>query len=118
MIRIFLSGPISGKPNLNREAFNAEEILLLEAGNTVFSPFHITPPSEETLGFWEAIGWKKEEEWRYYMKVCVGQIPLCDEMRMLPDWQNSKGSVWEHRIAQMLGIPITYCHVPDPETKW
>lgn len=116
MTRVFISGPISDKPNLNRGAFHAEEILLLEAGHTVFSPFHVTSPSEETLEEWGGLG--SEKAWRYFMRICVGQIPLCDEMRMLPDWQNSRGSVWEHRIAQMLGIPITYCHVPDPETKW
>jgi len=39
-------------------------------------------------------------------------------MRMLPDWQNSKGAVWEHRIAKLLGLEITYCHVPDVIPKW
>lgn len=116
--RIFVSGPITGKENLNREAFNAEEILLLEAGHTVFTPFHITPPDETTLNFWERLGSRDELEWQYFMRVCVGQIPLCDGMRMLPDWQNSKGSVWEHRIAKMLGLEVTYCYVPDPNPKW
>lgn len=114
--RIFISGPITGKPNLNREAFNAEEILLLEAGHTVFNPFHIVLPNEETIAEWG--GMESERVWRYCMRVCVGQIPLCDGMRMLPDWQNSRGSVWEHRIAKMLGLEVTYCYVPDPNPKW
>jgi hypothetical protein len=144
--RIFISGPITGKPNLNREAFNAEERLLREAGYETFNPHSIAPPEDlyEECGCCNGTGWiirdpdigtdqecgcengsirsetqrTDEQIWRYYMRVCVGQIPLCDGMRMLPDWQNSRGSVWEHRIAKMLGLEITYCHVPDVEPKW
>ena len=116
MTRIFISGPITGKPNLNREAFDHEESLLREAGYEVWQPFRITLPNDETIEEWGGID--SPRLWQYCMKICVAEIPRCDEMRMLPDWQNSKGSVWEHRIAQMLGIPITYCYVPDSPTKW
>ena len=124
MTRVYISGPITGKPNLNRDAFDHEERLLREAGYTTFNPFSIAEPSleqqEKWHGEWQFYGGVTPEErlWRYYMRICVGQIPLCDEMRMLPDWQNSKGAVWEHRIAKMLGLEITYCHVPDIEPKW
>ena len=113
MIRVYISGPITGIPNLNRDAFDHEERLLREAGYEVFNPHIITPPSEEQL---EDFG-RPENVWRYYMRICVGQIPLCDSMRMLPHWQNSKGAVWEHRIASMLGLEITYCPVTEA-TKW
>ena len=123
MSRIFISGPISGKPNLNTEAFNEEERLLKEAGHDVFNPRSIAEPNWIAREYWyeKAMGdpaKTAEMEWQYYMAICVGQIPLCDGMRMLPDWQNSRGSVWEHRIAKMLGLEVTYCHVPDPNPKW
>ena len=124
MTRVFISGPISGKPNLNRDAFDHEERLLREAGYTTFSPFSIAQPSleqqEEWHGEWQFYGGIHPEErlWQYCMRICVGQIPLCDSMRMLPDWQNSEGAKWEHRIAKMLGLEITYCHVPDVIPKW
>jgi len=114
--RVFISGPISGKPNLNRDAFDHEERLLRECGYETFSPFSITLPNEETIEEWGGI--ESERLWQYCMRICVGQIPLCDSMRMLPDWQNSEGAKWEHRIAKMLGLEITYCHVPDVIPKW
>lgn len=122
MTRVYISGPISGKPNLNKDAFDHEERLLREVGYDVFNPHSITRPSEETLQEWWAVSENvesryREKEWQYYMRICIGQIPLCDEMLMLPNWQNSKGSVWEHRIAHMLGMPIRYCPVTE-ESNW
>lgn len=113
MTRVYISGPITGYPNLNKDAFDYEERLLKEAGFEVFNPQSIEPPVRE---HWEK-ALSEVEVWRYYMKICVGQIPLCDEMRMLPHWQNSKGAVWEHNIAQMLGLEITYCPVTEVP-KW
>lgn len=31
----------------------------------------------------------------------------------LPDWQSSRGSVWEHEHALKFGIPITYLSDED-----
>lgn len=117
MIRVYISGPISDMPDLNRDAFDHEERLLREVGYEVFNPHTITPPSEETILEWGYMGEETEKVWQYYMRVCVGQIPLCDSMRMLPHWQNSKGAVWEHRIAMMLGLEVTYCPVVEVP-KW
>ena len=120
-LRVFISGPISGKPGLNQQAFAHEERLLKEAGHSTFNPFSITRLSDETLYAWECVyGLEKAHkiEWQHYMRICIGQIPLCDEMRMLPHWQNSHGSRLEHQIARELGLKITYCHVPDEDPKW
>lgn len=114
MTRIYISGPISGLPNLNRDAFDHEERLLRECGDDVFNPHSLPAPSDEEIQEWVyALGPQraKEKIWQWYMKLCIVEIPRCDEMRMLPHWQNSKGAVWEHRIAKMIGLPITYCYV-------
>lgn len=120
MTRVFISGPISGLPDLNRDAFDLEERLLREAGFATFNPHSLPSPSEEELEEWTAVlGPRRATEklWQYYMKLCVSEIPRCDTMRMLPHWQNSKGSVWEHKIAMMLGLEVTYCPVVEVP-KW
>lgn len=119
-LRVFISGPISGKDKLNRPAFEHEERLLKEAGYKTFSPFNIAAPPMEVHKEWCQLPFEEHSklEWQYYMRVCIGQIPLCDEMRMLPHWQNSHGSRLEHQIARELGLKITYCHVPDEDPKW
>lgn len=119
MTRVYISGPVTGIPNY-RDPFDKEEGALREAGNDVFNPANLPMPAPDLLVEWEEEGkllndpdTQKRNLWQYFMRICVGQIPLCDEMRMLPHWERSKGAVWEHRIAQMLGLRITYVRVPD-----
>lgn len=118
MTRVYISGPITGIPSLNIPRFDEEEYSLRAEGYEVFNPHSIAWPSEITLAEWRALGIYDKELWLYFMRICIGQIPLCDEMRMLPHWQNSKGAVREHRIAEWLEMPISYCHVPDNIPKW
>lgn len=117
MTRIYLSGPISGYPELNRPSFDAVEERLLAEGFNVFNPQTLPDPDEVDVQFWAHIGCLKESIWQYYMKLCIAEIPLCDEMRMLPRWQNSKGAVLEHHIAKALGMKISYEPVVEVP-KW
>jgi len=103
---VYISGPVTGIPNNNEDTFLAAERLLLSLGCRIFNPQHIEKPidpiTDETL-------------WQYYMHFCVQALPEVDAIFMLPDWQNSKGAVWEHRIAQMLGLEIFYTPVHERE---
>lgn len=109
MTRIFISGPMSDVPELNKPAFMAAEEELKAEGLETFNPHSIVVPIKE---HWQ-LPWTDEQIWLYCMRICVGQIPLCDRMHMLPHWQNSKGAVWEHRIASMLQLEITYAPVNE-----
>jgi len=103
---VYISGPITGIPKLNRLQFMLAQRMLLSAGCTVFNPAHIDGPIDPLTG---------DSLWSYYMAYCIMAIPLCDSMLMLPDWQNSKGAKEEHRIAKMLGLAIYYSPVLDKE---
>lgn len=100
--KIYISGPVTGKENHNIEQFKEAEVFLRSCGFEVWNPLEIQLPE---------VKFSKEELWQYCMHFCVRAIPLCDSMLMLPDWQNSKGAVQEHRIAQMLGLAIYYSPV-------
>lgn len=100
--RIYISGPVSNKPDYNTEQFTEAEIFLRSCGFQTWNPRRIAIPAEVL---------SDEELWQYCMHFCVRAIPLCDSMLMLPDWQNSKGAVQEHRIAKSLGLEIYYSPV-------
>lgn len=104
----YISGPVTGIPELNRPQFMLAQRMLLSAGCSVFNPSHIDGPIDQLKG---------DEMWQYYMHYCVQAIPSCHSMLMLPDWQNSKGAKEEHRIAKMLGLVIYYSPVLDKENK-
>jgi len=46
--------------------------------------------------------------WKDYMVNGISILLLCDEVHMLPDWQNSKGASLERDIALRLGIKVVY----------
>ena len=98
--KFYISGPITGRVNLNREAFEKAENDLRALGYDVFNPQSIPPPTP----------WPKDPEhvWRYFMKACVKELPDCDSIFMLEGWRDSRGGRWEHDIAVMLGLRVYY----------
>lgn len=101
---VYISGPITDIPDLNRPSFIKAQRMLLSAGCSIFNPMHIEGPIDPL---------KDDALWSYYMHFCVRALPECDSILMLPDWQNSKGAKWEHRIAEMLGLQVFYSPVLD-----
>lgn len=51
-----------------------------------------------------------EEYYRYSM----AWLEVSDEVWVLPDWENSKGTIAEIKRAEELGIPVVYL----PEDPW
>jgi hypothetical protein len=104
---VYISGPVTDMPDLNRPQFRLAQQMLLSAGCSIFNPMHIEGPIDPL---------KDDALWSYYMHFCVRALPECDSILMLPDWQNSKGAKWEHRIAEMLGLQVFYCPVLEKES--
>lgn len=80
-MKVFISGPITGKPNYNRAAFILAEAGLSEQGHTVLSPANIIPlynPEEITQ--------------KQYLNICFSMIDACDTVYFLKGWEHSKGS--------------------------
>jgi hypothetical protein len=103
---IYISGPVSSAKSLEaaKRVFESAQLMLLSAGCAVFNPIHIEWPIDPL---------KEEALWQYFMHFCVRAIPECDGILMLPDWQNSEGAKWEHKIAEALGLSIYYSPVPE-----
>lgn len=88
----YISGPISGMPNLNRHKFKAAQELLEEQGFIARNP-HNFPNNHD--GSWES-----------YMKVCIPILTYCNSVYVLEGWENSRGALREVYDAEMLGIPV------------
>jgi len=105
---VYIAGPITHETpegiQENLAVFKRAERLLLSLGCHVFNPAHIQGPIDPL---------KDEALWQYYMHFCVRALPECDCVFFLPDWQNSKGARWEHKIAEILGLGKFYAHVPE-----
>lgn len=89
---IYLSGPITGMPGLNREAFHTAAQALREAGYTVFNPADNGVPADAA--------------WHEHMRADIAALTQCRTVATLPGWTGSKGATLEVHIARQLGMAV------------
>lgn len=89
--RIYISGPMTGLPDFNYPAFNAEAARLRALG------YHVENPAENP----------PQDSWEAYMDVCIPQLLTCDTIALLPGWSESRGALRERQVASQEGITIT-----------
>ena len=94
-MKIYISGPMSGLPDLNRDAFFALEGRLLKQfpGCTIVNPARV---------------FIKGADWLTFMRADLKLLLDCDTIAMLPDWQKSKGAMIEHNLALDLDYVALY----------
>jgi Domain of unknown function (DUF4406) len=97
--RVYIAGPMSGLPEFNFPAFNAEAAALRAQG------FAVLNPAEH--------GIVEGADWADYLRHDIAGLASCERIHLLPGWSKSKGARLEHSIAVALGMVITL-H-PDAE---
>lgn len=90
MSTVFISGPMTGHPNLNRDAFFDAEHVLTWYGYIVWNPAY------------NPDGLEHEQ----YIRVCKAMIDESDTIVQLPGWRNSKGAMMEYEYAMSKGLRI------------
>jgi hypothetical protein len=96
LVRIYIAGPMSGLPEYNYPAFNAEASKLREKG------FHVENPAEGP----------ELPSWAAYMRRALRQMLTCEAICLLPGWTESKGATVEWLLACVLGMSIIYHQPP------
>jgi len=92
-MRVYLSGPMTGMPDLNFPAFNRYAQRLREAGYKVVNPAEINPDGEKS--------------WQACMRADLAALLTCDALALLPGWTKSAGAHLEMHVAHRVGIDIT-----------
>lgn len=88
--KCYISGPMSGLPDLNFPAFHAAEETLRVNGYDPVNPAKITP--------------EKGLPWEYYMRRDIAALLDCEAVLRLPGWEESRGATLEVLIAEHLGM--------------
>lgn len=88
--RIYVAGAMSGLPDMNYPAFNAEADRLRALG------FEVENPAENP----------EQESWEAYMRQALRQMLTCDTIAMLPGWIDSLGATLERDVAHRVGMTI------------
>ena len=92
MKRVYISGPMTGIPESNFPAFNAEAARLRALGYEVVNSAELNPDP--------ATGWHQ------CMRVDLAALLTCDTLALIPGWQKSQGAHLEMHVASRVGIEI------------
>lgn len=92
MIRVYISGPMTGIENFNYPAFHAAAAQLRAAGYVVENPAENPHPECRS--------------WEGYMRIAVAQLAKCDRIVTLPGWQASRGAKVEVDLGLTLGMDV------------
>lgn len=92
MKRIYLSGAMTGIPEHNFPAFNAEAARLRALGFDVVNPVDINPDVSTS--------------WHECMRNDLAALLTCDTIALLDGWQGSAGAHLEMHIAHRIGMGI------------
>jgi hypothetical protein len=98
-VKTYISGPISGRPNGNVEAFAHAQKYLERLGHLAVNPITLEHDHDQT--------------WQSFMRVDLKALLECDAVYMLFDWSASHGARIEHAIAGILGMTVAYQTEPE-----
>ncbi len=94
MTTLYLSGPMTGLPDLNFPAFHAAAAQLRQAGYTVVNPAEIEQADQ---GNWLACMWTD---------IAAMAAARVDGVATLPGWDASRGAHAEVKLAWSLGLDV------------
>lgn len=92
MTRVYLSGAMSGKDDLNFPLFNREATRLRSMGYRVVNPAELNPDPRTP--------------WHECMKNDLKALLDCESIVMLEGWEDSQGAHLELHIAHRVGIKV------------
>lgn len=100
--RIYLSGPMTGMHDWNREAFIEAARYLRNQGARVFNPAFDAPSKKEKAKLHSFYMLRDLHELTSY----VDYGPFYDALAQLPGWEKSTGANIELLVAKACGIDV------------
>lgn len=91
-MHVYISGPMTGLPDSNREAFRQAAFHWRENTYDVCNPVDIYVPDGSS--------------WETYLREDLKALLNCTAIAMLPGWEQSRGARVEHLIAVILDMPV------------
>jgi hypothetical protein len=115
-MRVYISGPMSGRAEYNYPLFNDVAEWLAEQ----WPDAHIDNPATHDDGQGppqSSDNQVSEQRWQQYLRKDVKLIADGDAIVMLPEWATSRGATFELYVARTLGLMIFQVR-PDAEKRY
>lgn len=100
MSTYYLSGPMTGLPDLNYPAFEAAAMHLRDQGHTVYSPHEWETHDLDGQILHMPRPFALRDAFTDY---CLFIIEMADDVIVLPGWERSPGATAEVALAQAIG---------------
>ncbi len=104
-MRVYIAGPINGKPNGNQEAFQLRAEELEAQGHEPVNPWDI-PPDHNGPCTGDPVDHEPTHRYGCYMRKDLEALMTCDAISLLPGWVHSRGASVEYSVASILGMPV------------
>lgn len=106
-MRVYISGPIKGRPDGNREAFAKAAELIRALGQEPVNPHDISEAHSDDVSCVGGSTGREDDLHRYgcYLRADIRVLVDCDAYMTLPEWQQSVGASAEVTVAQAIGLP-------------
>lgn len=91
-MKVYLSGPMTGMPDLNFPAFHRDAKWLRDRGLTVINPAELNPDHTMT--------------WGQCMRNDIKALCECEAIVLMDEWEISSGAHLELHIAHRLGLKV------------
>lgn len=96
MMRVYLSGPMTGLPEYNYPRFFEVAEVIRDAGHWVYNPAEY-----DFTG--ELVDFPVKEAFAEYCRIICTE---CDAIVLLENWQASTGVAAETSLARAIGVPV------------
>jgi hypothetical protein len=97
--KVYVSGPMTGMPDLNFPAFRAAARKLRQMG------FSVVNPADSTANEGKA--------WAECLRNDITNLMTCDAVVMLPGWTKSRGARLERALALRVEMPVVKLEEAD-----
>lgn len=92
-MKVYISGPISGMPDSNKDAFASASNFLTNRGFEVVNPIEVCKDGGN-------------QNWNWYMRKGFEAMLDCDAIVLLDGWTRSRGSMAELNVATTCGMKV------------
>lgn len=104
---IYLSGPMTGYPGHNVDAFAEASESLRGAGHYIVTPHELPDMQEAVEQYGQTTGWEDTDaEWKHFIDVDNKVQESCTAIAFLPGWEKSGGCGREGEYAPERGHGI------------
>lgn len=113
-MRVYIAGPIAGKPNGNAADFEAAARMLHDDGHEVVNPHNVQPHQHEgdcppgPSAGQTADGSDPAHTAPCFMRTDMQAMLTCDAIYLLRGWEHSSGAVAEFLAARAAGLTIYF----------